>query len=69
MTKRIHIDGMSCGHCSASVEKALRAVAGVHNVEVDLAAKSATVQADEKLSNEALSKAVTDAGYTVIGID
>ncbi|MDO5675337.1 MAG: heavy metal translocating P-type ATPase [bacterium] len=69
MTKRIHIDGMSCGHCSASVEKALRAVAGVREVSVDLAAKMATVQVDEKVTNDTLSKAVTDSGYTVIGID
>lgn len=69
MTKRIHIDGMSCGHCSATVEKALRAVAGVREVSVDLAAKMATVQVDETVTNDTLSKAVTDGGYTVIGID
>lgn len=69
MTKRILIDGMSCGHCSASVEKALRAIAGVQDVNVDLAAKSATVQASDAVTNESLSKAVTDAGYTVRSID
>ncbi len=69
MTKRIHIDGMSCGHCSASVEKALWALAGVREVSVDLAAKMATVQVDETVTNDALAKAVTDSGYTVIGID
>ncbi len=69
MTKQIHIDGMSCGHCSASVEKALRAVAGVREVSVDLAAKMATVQVDDTVTNDTLSKAVTDSGYTVIGID
>ena len=69
MTKHIHIDGMSCGHCSASVEKALRAVAGVREVSVDLAAKMATVQVDDTVTNDTLSKAVTDSGYTVIGID
>lgn len=69
MTKRIHIDGMSCAHCSASVEKALRAVAGVQEVQVDLAAKSATVQVADGVTNDSLSKAVTDAGYTVTGIN
>ena len=38
-------------------------------VSVDLAAKMATVQVDDTVTNDTLSKAVTDSGYTVIGID
>lgn len=69
MTKCMRIDGMSCGHCSARVEKALRELAGVKDVKVDLEAKTATIQADEGIAEEALSRAVTESGYTVLGID
>jgi len=67
--KQIRIEGMTCGHCSASVEKALRAVPGVQEVVVDLAAKEAAVQVDGTVNDEALRKAVTEAGYTVIDIE
>ncbi len=46
MKKSIRIDGMNCGHCTASVEKALRAVPGVTGVSVDLASKTASVETD-----------------------
>lgn len=69
MEKRIRIDGMNCGHCSAAVEKALRAVPGVQEVVVDLAAKSATVRMDAGVDEETLTRAVQDGGYTVVGIE
>lgn len=69
MERRMRIDGMNCGHCSAAVEKALRAVAGVREVRVDLASKSATVAIDSTVSDEALSKAVQAAGYTVLEVE
>ena len=69
MKKSIRIEGMNCGHCSASVEKALKAVAGVTGASVDLASKTATVEAGEGVSPDALKKAVTDAGFQVVGIE
>ena len=68
MTKTIRIDGINCGHCSSSVDKALRAVAGVTDVKVDLAAKTAAVEAEASASDDALKAAVTGAGFTVVGI-
>ena len=43
MQKIIRIDGMSCGHCSARVEKALSALGDV-KVSVDLKAGTAVVE-------------------------
>ena len=59
----LKIEGMMCAHCQGRVENALKAVAGVTAVTVDLEKGTAAVtgQADAA----ALSKAVTDAGYTV----
>jgi Cu+-exporting ATPase len=58
------IEGMSCGHCSMRVEKALNALEGV-NAKVDLAEKKATVNITNETNNELLKKAVEDAGYEV----
>ncbi len=68
MQKKIHVEGMSCGHCSAHVEKALNAIEGVE-AKVDLEAKTAFVTVKEGVSDEVLKKAVEDAGYEVAGIE
>jgi copper chaperone len=61
-----HVDGMSCGHCKAAVEKALKGLGGVQAAEADLAAKTVTVTYDaNKASRDALVAAITDAGYEV----
>ncbi|HPE16595.1 MAG TPA: heavy metal translocating P-type ATPase [Oscillospiraceae bacterium] len=66
MKKIVRIEGMSCTHCSARVEKALNSIPGV-SAHVDLAAKTAAVTGEA--SDEALRKAVTDAGYEVVGVE
>jgi copper chaperone len=61
-TIRLTINGMTCKHCVAAVEKALAAVNGVEQVvEVSLEAGSATVTGTA--STEALIAAVREAGY------
>jgi copper chaperone CopZ len=47
------------------VEKVCKAVAGITDAVVDLQAKNVTVQGNADI--EALKKAITDAGYEVIG--
>ena len=58
------VEGMSCGHCSARVEKALNAIEGV-SAKVDLGAKTASVTYPDSVTIDALKAAVTDAGYSV----
>lgn len=67
MQKIINIEGMSCGHCSARVEKALNALPGV-TATVNLEDKTATVNYDGAVSDAQLTQAVTEAGYEVVGI-
>ena len=62
------IEGMACGHCKAAVEKALNAIDGV-KAEVNLEAKTASVDAPADMDKEVLKKAVEDAGYEVVGIE
>lgn len=67
MKKKIQIEGMSCGHCSAHVEKALNGIEGV-SATVDLEAKTAYAEITGEVSDDVLKKAVEDAGYEVVGI-
>ena len=60
----IKIEGMSCGHCKAAVEKALKAGAGVETAVVDLEKKQAVVTGNAAM--EAMREAVEDAGYEVV---
>lgn len=67
MTKKMTIEGMSCGHCSARVEKALNALEGVTAV-VDLENKCANITLTAEIDNDTLKKAVEDAGYDVLAV-
>ena len=68
MTKTMIVEGMSCGHCTARVQKALEAVEGVASVEMSLEEKSAVIVMDQEVPEEALKEAVTEAGYEVVEI-
>lgn len=60
----LHINGMTCNGCVASVTKILQGVDGVARVAVSLADKRAEVAFDAaKTSPEALIAAVEDGGY------
>ena len=59
---------MMCAHCSGRVEKALNDLSGV-TAKVDLEKKCAVVELSGTVSDETLTKAVTDAGYEVVSID
>ncbi len=68
MTKVMTIEGMMCGHCTGRVQKALEAVEGVSTVNMNLEAKTATVELSAEVSDDALTAAVTEAGYEVKNI-
>ena len=67
VTKTIKIEGMSCQHCSAAVEKALSSLPGV-SATVDLGAGTATVVATREVSDAELRKAVEEEDYEVVSI-
>ena len=69
MEKTIKIQGMTCGHCSARVEKMLKGLEGVSEVAVDLNQGTAKVTAAENVTDEQLREAVDDAGYDVTDIN
>lgn len=66
MEKILKVDGMTCGHCKARVEKVVSAIDGVDSVEVDLASKNVMVKMSKDISEQTLSDVIVDAGYEVI---
>lgn len=69
MTRTVRIEGMMCPHCEAHVKKALEALGGVTGAEVSHEKGTAIVSMTENVDNAAITAAVTDAGYTVLGIE
>ncbi|MDL2287137.1 heavy metal translocating P-type ATPase [Eubacteriales bacterium OttesenSCG-928-G02] len=68
MKKIIKIEGMNCGHCTASVEKALSGIDGVISVQVDLMLKQAEVELNSNVSDKTLEKVISDIGFSVLKI-
>ena len=68
MTKTIAIDGMMCDNCRKHVEKALSAIDGVTKVDVSLEDKNAVVTLSKDVDEKTLSDAVSEAGYTPLGV-
>ena len=67
-TKTISIEGMMCTHCEKSVRNALMDIPGVITAEVSHENGTAIVELDGDVTDEMLTKAVTDKDYTVKGI-
>lgn len=69
MRKKLTIEGMHCSSCTVNIEKSLRKVAGVKDVNISLMTKKGFVEVDEKTTDEELKKAVARAGYKVTNIE
>jgi copper chaperone len=65
MTTSYAVNGMSCGHCVNSVTEEVSAIPGVRSVEVDLAAKTVTVEWADTADDAAVHAAVDEAGYEI----
>ncbi|MFD2673283.1 copper ion binding protein [Marinicrinis sediminis] len=60
----LQVEGMSCNHCVAAIEKALMKLDA--EGKVDLASKKVDVRYDEaKTSVEEIKEAIEDQGYDV----
>ena len=67
MEKTLKIEGMMCTHCSGRVQKALEAIDGVESAQVSHETGTAVVTLSGAVADDVLKKAVTDAGYEVVG--
>jgi copper chaperone CopZ len=60
---QLTVEGMSCGHCTASVTKAVQALDAGARVEVDLATQTVRVETRAALAD--VTAAVAEAGFPV----
>lgn len=60
------VQGMTCGHCVASVKEEVSAIAGVSDVDVVLETGAVTVTSESPLDTATLQAAVEEAGYELV---
>jgi copper chaperone CopZ len=68
MVKKVFIEGMSCGHCAARIEKSLAKLEGVATVKVNLAGKFAEIDTAKELDDTSVQSAIDAAGYQFVKI-
>lgn len=69
MEKTIHIEGMMCPHCEATVKKALLAIDGVNDVYVSHQEKLARITCEHEIDHEVLKTSIEAKDFEVKGIE
>ncbi len=66
----IEVNGLVCDFCARALEKIFYKQDGVEGVDVNLDKHIVTLETTEKakLTNDVITKLVTDAGYNVVNI-
>jgi copper chaperone CopZ len=63
-TAKIKVEGMDCGGCASSIEKALKAAAGVEEVSVSYEKGEAQIKYDDQKTNQAkLCEVINSTGF------
>jgi copper ion binding protein len=65
-TETYDVVGMTCDHCARSVTEEVSALAGVSEVEVDLASGQVHVTTREPITTDQVREAVAEAGYQLV---
>ncbi len=66
MVTTAKISGMTCAHCVRAVFTSLAGVRGISTADVSLG--QAVIDHDGTVSNEAISEAISIAGYTAVAV-
>jgi copper chaperone len=64
---KFHVPDMSCGHCVATIEKALKAADPMATLRTDLNAR--TAERETAVSSDAISQVLATAGYPSTALD
>ena len=59
---QFQVGGMTCGHCAATITKAVKAVDANAQVQIDLAVHQVSVESVHSVAE--ISAAIIEAGYT-----
>ena len=57
------VSGMTCSHCVSAVTEEVTKIAGVTDVQVDLASGAVTIASESGVDDGAVRAAVDEAGY------
>ncbi len=68
-TLNMTVDGMMCSGCSARLQRAMEALPQVESCRANHEDKSVVLELKEEMSNEAVSQALDEAGFTVISFN
>ena len=68
MQKTIKIEGMMCGHCEATVKKALESLDGVEEAVVSHEAGTAELKLSADVADDVLTKAVEEKDFKVVSV-
>ncbi|MEY3903816.1 MAG: hypothetical protein RL189_3122 [Pseudomonadota bacterium] len=68
---KVSVNGMVCGFCAQGITKKLNKTEAVEKVNVDLEKKlvSFSTLAGKQFDDAAITKLITDAGYSVVKIE
>ena len=69
MKATVRIKGMMCGHCEATVKKALEALPFVESAEVSREAGTAVLTLSGPADGQAVKAAVEEKDFTFLGIE
>ncbi|MFG2007111.1 heavy-metal-associated domain-containing protein [Spirillospora sp. NPDC048911] len=62
------VSGMSCGHCASAVTEEVSQLAGIQQVDVDVAGGSVRISANGPIDEGDVRAAIEEAGYEVVGL-
>ena len=65
-TKTYMVPAISCGHCTATIERELKLVAGLQQVKADLATRQVTVEAQNEVVLSAVEQTLIEIGYPAV---
>ena len=63
--EKVKVVGMSCGHCTSSVEKALNGLEGVSEAKADLLSGEVSYKSEGKVDTAAVEDAIVKIGFEV----
>ncbi len=69
MTKTVKIEGMMCGHCEATVKKALEAIDGIESAEASHDNNSAVITLSKDVDEALIKQAIEDKDFSYIGLE
>ncbi len=68
MTIELKVPTISCQHCVNAITSEVSQLQGVQRVAVDLGSKQVSVEADERVTPDAVIGAINEAGYDDVSV-